>query len=55
MKINSDKCHHLVCGHKYERMIANIGDEQTMESNIVKLFGVNIDSGLSIKDHLSTI
>ena len=55
MKMNSDKCHLLVSGHKYELMIANIGDEQIIESNIVKLLGININSKLSFNDHLNTI
>ena len=28
MKLNSSKCHLLICGHKYESMIAKIGNEQ---------------------------
>ena len=36
-------------------MIANIGDEQIIESNIVKLLGINIDSRLSSNDHFNTI
>ena len=55
MKMNSDKCHLLVSGHKYELMIANIGDEQIIESNIVKLFGINIDPKLYFNAHLNTI
>ena len=55
MKMNSDKCHLLVSGHKYELMIANIGNEQIIESNIVKLFGISIDSKLSFNDHLNNI
>ena len=55
MKINSDKCHLLVCGKKYELMLANIGDEQIIESNKVKLLGINIDSGLTFNEHLNSI
>ena len=55
MKMNSDKCHLLVSGHKYELVIANICDEQIIESNIVKPSGINIDSKLSFNDHLNTI
>ena len=55
MKMNSDKCHLLICGHKYEIMIANIGEEQIIESNTVKLLGINIDSDLSFNDHLNSI
>ena len=33
MKLNSSKCHLLVCGHKYESMIAKIGNEQIIETH----------------------
>ena len=46
MKIYSDKCHLLVCGKTYELMLSNIGGEEIIESNKVKLLGINIDSGL---------
>ena len=55
MKMNSDKCHLLVSGHKYELMIANIGNEPIIELNIVKLSGISIDSKLSFYDHLNNI
>ena len=55
MKMNSDKCHLLVCGHKYELMIANVGNELIIESSKVKLLGINIDSDLSFNDHLNSI
>ena len=55
MKMNSDKCHLLVCGHKYELMIANIGNEQIIEKSTVKLLGINIDSELTFNNHLNTI
>ena len=37
---------------KYELMLANIGGEQIIESNKVKLLGINIDSGLTFNEHL---
>ena len=36
-------------------MIANIGNKQIIESNIVKLLGISIDFKLSFNDHLNNI
>ena len=47
MKMNSDKCHLLISGHKHRVLIANIGGEQIIEANKVKLLGIEIDSHLS--------
>ena len=55
MKMNSDKCHLLVSGHKHEIMIANIGGEQVIETHSVKLLGIDIDLKLSFNTHLNTI
>ena len=42
MKLNQDKCHLLISGHKYESVWANIGSCKIWESNYQKLLGVNI-------------
>ena len=55
IKINSDKCHLLVCDKNYEVMFANIGGEQIVESNKVKHLGINIDSVLTFNEHLNSI
>ena len=55
MKLNSDKCHLLVCGHKFESMICKIDDTQVIETNIVKLLGIQIESKLTFKNHMETI
>ena len=54
-KLNSDKCHLLLCGHKYEQMIGNIGNNVIIESDKVKLLGNDIDSDLKFKNHISSI
>ena len=46
MKLNADKCHLLVAGHKYERVWAKIGNEKIRESEAEKLLGINIDNKL---------
>ena len=35
MKLNTDKCHSLVSGTKYEHSRAKIGDDKIWESNEV--------------------
>ena len=55
MKLNSDKCHLLVCGHKYEHMICSIDDTKVIESHIVKLLGITIDSELKFNHHINSI
>ena len=53
MKLNSGKCKLLVSGNKHECMILNIGKSLVIESHLVKLLGVTIESDLSFDSHLS--
>ena len=46
MKINADKCHLLVAGHKFEQIRAKIGTDLICESNSVKLRGITINNHL---------
>ena len=55
MKLNSSKCHLLVCGHKHESMVAKIGNEQIIETNRVKLLGILIESELKFESYLKLI
>ena len=55
MKLNSKKCHLLVSGHKHECMICNIGTSQVIETHLVKLLGVNIESELTFNSYLETV
>ena len=55
MKLNEDKCHFFVSGHKSEYIWAKIGHTQLWEQNNVKLLGVNIDSKLSFNTHVSSL
>ena len=52
MKMNPDKCHLLVAGHRWEMVWANISDVKIWEKNKVKLLGVTIDNELKFDDHL---
>ena len=47
MKLNSSKCHLLVCGHKFESMILKIDNTMVIETHLVKLLGMRIDSDLT--------
>ena len=46
IKMNSDKCHFLVVGHKFEQIWAKIGTDLIWEGNSVKLLGIAIDNHL---------
>ena len=43
MKLNQDKCHFLLSGHKHEMIWANIGQTKIWESRKQKLLGIIID------------
>ena len=55
MKSNSSKCKLLVCGHKHEWMICNVGVNQVIETHLVKLLGVKIESELTFNSYLDTV
>ena len=52
MKLNEDKCHLLVAGHRYETLWANIGETRIWESKNEKLLGLTIDRNLNFEDHV---
>ena len=55
MKSNSSKCKLLVCGHKHECMICNVGATQVIETHLVKLLGFKIESELTFNSYLDTV
>ena len=55
MKLNSSKCHLLVCGHKHKSMICKIGNVPLIEKQRVKLLGISIESELTFDSHLKSI
>lgn len=55
MKLNASKCHLLVCGHKFESMIARIGNESVIETHCVKLLGMSIDSDITFEKHMDIV
>ena len=52
MKLNPDKCHLLICGHKYECILANIEGATVIESYKEKLLGIYIDRDLTLENHV---
>ena len=55
MKLNTDKCHHIVSGYKHEQIWAKIGNDKIWESSDVKLLGVTIDNELKFDKHVLKI
>ena len=52
MKLNKDKCHFLISGHKFEYLWIHVGGTKIWESNSVTLLGVQIDSSLKFDKHV---
>ena len=53
IKINLDKCHLFVSGHKLEDLWAKIGDDKVWETGTVKLLGITIDNKLKFDELLN--
>ena len=52
MKLNTDKCHLIVAGYKYEYIYAQIGNDYIGESREQRLLGVTIDNKLKFDTHI---
>ena len=55
MKLNSDKCHFLISGHKHEMVWTNIGESKILESQKQNLLGIVIDKNLKFDEHVLSI
>ena len=55
MKLNTDKCHLLVSGYRFEELWVKIGNDTIWETKNVKLLGVTIDNELKFNKHLNDI
>ena len=55
MKLNEDKCHLLVAGHRYESLWAKIGETRIWENKNEKLLGLTIDRNLNFDDYVNTL
>ena len=52
LKLNQDKCHLIVSGHKHETVWAKIGETKIWRSNKQKLLGVAIDRNLNFDEYV---
>ena len=55
MKLNEDRCHLFVDGHKYEHIWAMVCNSRIWESHNVKLLGIHIDNELKLDKHIDKI
>ena len=55
MKLNEEKCHLLIAGHKHEWCWAQIGTAKIWESYREKLLGLHIDRDLNFNYHISNL
>ena len=55
MKLNFSKCNLVVCGHKYKSMILKIDYTIVIETNLVKLLGIHIESELTFNKHMEIV
>ena len=55
MKLNTDKCHLIVAGNKFEQIWVKVGEDQIWEKKEVKLLGVTIDNELKFENHVNII
>ena len=44
MELNEDKCHVLISGNKNEHLFVNVGSNNILESNVVKILGVSVEA-----------
>ena len=55
MKLNTDKCHLLVSGHRHEHMCIRVGQDKIWEDKEAKLLGITIYNDLKFDRHVSDI
>ena len=55
MKLNTDKFHLLVAGHKFEHTQVRVGPDKIWEDYSVKLLGVSIDNELKFDKNVLNI
>ena len=55
MKSNTDDCHFLLAGHKFEHTWVRVGPDKIWEVRSVKLLGVLIENELKFDKHILNI
>ena len=51
-KLNPEKCHLLIGGHRYQQQFVNIGGNKVWETVRERLLGIEIDNELDFKGHV---
>ena len=52
IRLNRNKCHLLVSGHKYENVCIKLGDEKILKSTKPKLLGIKIGRNFKFDDRM---
>ena len=55
MKLNTDKCHLLMSGSKYEHFWTQIGKDKIRKNNKVKFLGMTTDNSLKFDTNINNI
>ena len=55
MKMNTDKCHLILAGHKHELIWAEIGTDRIWETSQQRLLGITIDNKLRFNSHITEL
>ena len=55
MKLNTNKCHLIVSGHKYEHCFLKVKSDTIWESSSAKLLGITISNSLYFEEHVKNI
>ena len=55
MKLNTEKCHLLVAGHKFAYTWERVGPDKIWEDHSIKLPGVSIENKLKFDKHVLNI
>ena len=55
MRLNSDKCHLIIGGHRYQQQFLTIGGVQVWETLEQRLLGVEINNKLDFQNHISNL
>ena len=55
MKLNTDKCHLFVAGHKFEHAWVRVGPDKIRQDHSIKLLVVSIDNKLKFDKHVLNI
>ena len=52
MKLNKDKCHLLIAGHKYENLWVDVGGTKIWEETTETMLGIQIENNLCFDKHV---